>query len=196
MGGPKALLLVSGVPLLLLHLRRLAEAGCERICVVVRPEVQGGVEAMLRDAPEAALVRLVAAHTDSQAESLAHAARALLREQVQPQAPVVVTPLDLLPPSLSTLRALLSAAGGDGLAATPVHRGRGGHPIVLRAALLHPYVTEALPPVLRVLLERVGPRRVRVEVDDASVLGDLDSPADFHVVLGSEPSFLGGAGPS
>jgi CTP:molybdopterin cytidylyltransferase MocA len=48
---------------------------------------------------------------------------------------------------------------------------------------------DALPP-LREVLERAGPRRVRVEVDDRAVLGDFDTPADLSMFGGVNPQFF------
>jgi CTP:molybdopterin cytidylyltransferase MocA len=192
MGGAKALLLIEGLPLVQLHLQRLHEAGCRSIAVVVRPEVALVVEELLAALPYAACVRVVMALTDSQAGSLAVGFRALSAGApagVDPRdVKLLVTPVDMLPPKGETLEALLAALEGDVLAATPLRRGRGGHPVAVRAALLAPYlagVGEGLPS-LRELLTGAAHRRVRVEVEDDAIHGDLDTPSDVRAV----PRFL------
>lgn len=197
MGGAKALLLVDGLPLVQRHLQRLSEVGCRSIAVVVRPEVAPVITELLADAPYAARVHVVAASTDSQASSLAVGLRALSPEATAEAdlsgATILITPVDMLPPEVETLGTLLAALEGDVLAATPQRRGRGGHPVVVRGALLAPYLAgearrgarEELPS-LRDLLASAAHRRVRVEVDDDAVLGDLDTPSDVRAA----PRFL------
>lgn len=189
MGGSKALLLVDGVPLVRRHLLRLHEAGCRSIAVVVRPAVAPVVAELVRALPS---VTVVTASTDSQAGSLAVGLRALTGT-VGRDATVVVTPVDMLPPALGTVGALLAALQGDVLAATPVRRGRGGHPVAMRAELLAPYLVEGPGelPSLRDVLTRAAHRRVRVEVDDETIHGDLDTPSDVRAAGGSSPLFLG-----
>jgi molybdenum cofactor cytidylyltransferase len=193
MGGAKALLLVEGVSLVQRHLQRLHEAGCRSVALVVRPTVAPLVAELVRATPQAACVQVVAALTDSQAGSLAAGLRALLAVEAR-LGPVLVTPVDLLPPKAETVGALLAALQGDVLAATPLCRGRGGHPVAVRAELLTPYLEggawhEELPS-LRDVLARAAHRRVRVEVDDEGIHGDLDTPSDMRAAGGSGPVFL------
>ena len=164
MGGPKVWLAAGGgTPLLALHVARLRGAGCEVVVVVVRPELVVAVWALA--GPGA---RVVGAATASQAESLAVGLEALGAAA----AVVAVTPVDLLPAREDTLRALVAAVDGGAVAATPRFLGRGGHPVVVRRAALRP----ALP--LRDVLAALGAARVRVDVDDAAVVGDFDTPAE------------------
>jgi CTP:molybdopterin cytidylyltransferase MocA len=193
MGGSKALLLVDGVSLVQRHLLRLHEAGCRSMAVVVRPAVAPIVAELVGTLPCSAGVRVVPASTDSQADSLAAGLRALLAlEALEHDATVLVTPVDMLPPALGTVGALLAALQGDVLAATPLYRGRGGHPVAVRAELLAPYLSDSLRelPSLRDVLTRAAHRRVRVEVDDERIHGDLDTPSDVRAVGGASPVFL------
>jgi molybdenum cofactor cytidylyltransferase len=194
MGGPKALLRVDGVPLVLRHLERLHEAGCGSLAVVVRPPLVQAVRGLVESAPYAAHVRVVEAETDSQSGSLAAGLQALLAGAPEGggtrDTALLVTPVDLLPPAVATVRALLAALEGEALAATPAHGGRGGHPVVLRGELLAPFLARSGWPSLRDVLAGAGERRVRVEVDDAAVLGDLDTPSDVRALQGEGPSFV------
>lgn len=192
MGGAKALLLVDGVPLVQRHLQRLHEAGCRSVAVVVRPAVAPVVAELVRALPSAAGVRVVMASTDSQAGSLAVGLRALAGTMGR-DAALLVTPVDMLPPALGTVGALLAALQGDVLAATPLRRGRGGHPVAVRAELLAPYLVSEPGelPSLRDVLARAAHRRVRVEVDDETIHGDLDTPSDVRAAGGASPVFLG-----
>ncbi|MBX3204497.1 MAG: NTP transferase domain-containing protein [Labilithrix sp.] len=179
MGGPKALLRLGGRTLLERHLERLHEAGCADLLAVVRPADADAASAVARELGCA--VEIVAAATPSQAASLVAALRrvALAADDV-----VAITPVDLLPPRVDTVRALAARLEGPFasservLAATPSFRGEGGHPALVRAAALAPYLRGETPP-LREVLAALGPRRARLEVDDPSVTGDLDEPADL-----------------
>lgn len=180
MGEPKALLRVGGRTLLERHLARLREAGCVDLVAVVRPADAARARAASRRLAFAHT--LVAADTPSQAASLVSALRHV---RLAPGDALAITPVDLLPPRVETLLALTSAldAPFDGapeppLAVTPAHRGRGGHPAVVRASVLAPYLRGETPP-LRDVLSELARRRRRLEVDDPSVAGDFDEPADL-----------------
>nr|WP_228531075.1 MULTISPECIES: NTP transferase domain-containing protein [Myxococcaceae] len=184
MGGPKAVLCVEGLPLVAQHVARLAEVGCSPVVVVVPPQVHGQVAQVLASWP---YVRLVAAETASQAHTLAVAARELGPEPACER--VVVTPVDLVPARVETLLALLGAVMGEVLCASPTYRGQGGHPVVLRAALLEAYLGAGEPPPLRDVLEAAEQGRVRLEVEDPAVARDFDTAEELLRATGRGPTF-------
>jgi molybdenum cofactor cytidylyltransferase len=178
MGGPKALLVVDGQPLICAHVQRLREVYCRPIIVVTRAEVAPLLEEM-------AGVQIICADTDSMAASLTVALGSLPAE---PDRIVAIAPIDTLPARRSTLELLLTAAASEGtLVATPQHRGRSGHPIAIRAELLQVF-REGYAGTLRDLIRSAGAKRRRIEVDDASVTFDLNTPAD---VAALRPGILG-----
>ena len=179
MGMPKALLPLAGVPLVERHVRRLLELGCDSIDVVLRPEL-AAASSVRTAAPGRVFV--VAARTATQAESLAAGLRVLAsRGAGHDDDAVLVTPVDLVPPALATLVSLVDALAPPALAVTPVHRGRGGHPVVARCHVLaDPTGLDGVALPLRARLAALGPRRVRVPVDDPAVLGDFDVPSDLE----------------
>lgn len=171
MGGPKALLEVGGAPLVERHVARLVEVGCGSLVVVVRPPQADAVRAWLRSYPRATVAAVT---TSSQSESLA-AALALIATDV-----TLITPVDLLPAAAATHRALLAALDDATLAVTPTYDGRGGHPVIVRRALLAGF--ESAPRPLRDVLAGAGVARRRIEVADPRVLGDFDTPADLRAL--------------
>lgn len=177
MGGAKALLRLEGQTLVEHHVARLLEVGCTAIAVVVRPETAALVSALLGDLPGA---HVEAVSTRSQAESLAAGLAALEATGDPREEVIVVTPVDMMPAALATHHVLLASLTGATLAVTPRYAGRGGHPVIARRPLLAAYEARAhtLPP-LRVVLEKAGDLRRRVEVVDRRVLGDLDTPSDL-----------------
>lgn len=182
MGGPKALLMVDGKPLIAAHVQRLREVGCRPIIVVTRT----GLAAAIGDMPG---VHVIAVDTGSMAESLTVGLSVLAPT---PERVVLITPVDTLPARSTTLRALLTAASSEGTqVATPQYRGQSGHPIAMREQLLQDFRARAHG-TLRDLVRSPGAQRRRVEVDDATVLVDLDTPVDLATLRpGLVPRFAG-----
>ena len=182
LGQPKARLLIHGVPLALLHVRRAREAGCDGIVVVTRRADQEWVG---REAEVAVSVE------PEQAGSLRAGVAALFGDGGGGGDGdwVLVTPVDALPARLETISRLFAALGEGADAVSPVVSGKGGHPVVLRASVLRRAYDGAAPP-LRDVLQGLGARRLRVEVDDPNVVTNLDTPADVLAATGAEPVFL------
>jgi CTP:molybdopterin cytidylyltransferase MocA len=188
-GGPKALLAWRSrgrdVPLAIAHAEARLEGDSARAVLVVRhrhvaplaPFVGDAVHVIESEAPEEV----------GPAGSLAYATRALAGEPL-----VLVTPVDAVPASEAIVRRLRAALGADPalLAVRPRFEGRRGHPVLLRATALEPYRRGDAPP-LRDHLRALGPAALDVDVDDASVLEDLDTPADVERVTGRAPVFFG-----
>jgi molybdenum cofactor cytidylyltransferase len=77
---------------------------------------------------------------------------------------------------------LLTAVTAEGVrVATPSYRGRGGHPVVARESLLQEF-RRGYSGTLRQLVRSADAQRCRLDVDDAAVAVDLDTPADLAVL--------------
>ena len=179
MGGPKALLEQNGRPLLVLHVERALELGAAHVSAIVRPEVAQLLAPQL--ARYSGKLSLIAESTESQASSLA----LLIRERARVREhdtdlTFLITPVDVFPCAESTYRAVWQALDPGILAATPTFQARGGHPVLVRGELLRPYLDGPLDtrPTLRDLLQQAGTRRRKVEIEDATILTDLDTPED------------------
>ncbi len=172
MGGRKARLVVGGEHLLAAHVRRLRLSGCDDVIAVVR---EGDEE--------------LAAHVVvSPAYDPAGSLRVALASIAEATDFVVITPVDVTPARVSTIRSLVDAlAGPEADAATPIYDGRGGHPVVLRRGALDALERHAS---LRDLLRDLGPRRRRVVVDDPAVVTDFDEPSDVLAQTGASPTFV------
>jgi CTP:molybdopterin cytidylyltransferase MocA len=173
MGGPKALLVVDGKPLVRSHVERLREVGCLPVIVVVRAAILEQVREILVDAPG---VRVIGGETSAMADSLR-----LGLEHVTPTANqvIVISTVDSLPARCSTLHALIAAAMAEGVqVATPCHAGRSGHPVVARERLLRAF-RRGYAGTLRDLIRSAGSERRRVDVEDAAVVHDFDTPDDL-----------------
>lgn len=209
-GGPKALLAwpsalpkasgarpagsgaAADLPLAIAHAERRLGAESARVLIVARKAIVNELLGYVR--PGIDLLSSTAADELGPAGSLAFA----VSRMGAPEA-VVVTPVDTPPASREVVETLLERLrqGAALLAVRPRHGGRAGHPVVMRPGALDPYRVslDARPkvelPPLREHLRSLGDRVADVDVDDASVLIDLDTTADAVKVLGAMPRFLG-----
>jgi molybdenum cofactor cytidylyltransferase len=87
----------------------------------------------------------------------------------------------------STIRAVADAIAAGASLAAPVYRGERGHPVGFAAS--HRAALQALAgdEGARVLVASAGAALVRIDVDDAGVLRDVDAPGDLED-LGGRPS--------
>lgn len=172
MGGPKALLRVDGEPLVLLHARRLRRLA-SRVVVVLPPSIDGAAMAW----PSG--VTTVISHAADPAGSLAMG----VTHVAESHPLVIIAHVDALPVREATVRVLLDAMAPHVDAATPTYRGAGGHPVVLRRALLAVVAPSAQPTTLRDRLTALGSRRVRIACDDdPAVVSSLNTPRDLHAL--------------
>ena len=178
MGESKALLDWGGRPLVAAQVAALAAAGCDPVIVVLGS--QAG--AVRRALPRGARWTINGAWREGRAGSIRAGARAVPRHAER----VVVASVDQ-PCSASAVRALVEALGANREAriAAPRHGGRNGHPPVFDAALL-PELRRASErgEGLREVRRRWRERTIFVEVEDAAVLLNLNTPEDYRRALG------------
>jgi molybdenum cofactor cytidylyltransferase len=178
MGRPKALLPFPDLPLLAAQWLALRGAGLDPLRIVV-----GGPDAA-RVVSGSGLARENFVRNRSRAgtpfSSLQAGLRALLRADRWPA--VLVQPVDALPPRPALVGALVERfAYGSDAAAVPVHRRRGGHPVLLGRNLARALVRMdpgegRLDEVLRRLSAAGRLGRVEVRTGDALWnLNDLDT---------------------
>jgi CTP:molybdopterin cytidylyltransferase MocA len=183
MGGPKALLVVpvlgphgeDAEPLARAHVWRMRDAGCADVVLVTRPELAVRFE---RDA------NVVTSEAPDPAGSLALGLR---RVRPADDDVLLITLVDAWPACEQTARALVKAVHAGASAAIPVHQGRGGHPVAVRASVLEGFADAPRP--LREVLAALGSARVRVDVDDPAIAIDLDTPDDVVRATGAAPRF-------
>jgi molybdenum cofactor cytidylyltransferase len=98
----------------------------------------------------------------------------------------VVMPVDVPMVSAATIRRLVWVAAEQGVGiARATHRGRHGHPVLFTRALFDE-LRSADPGVGARAVVRADPARVRdVEVDEAGVTIDIDTPEDYFRAFGS-----------
>jgi CTP:molybdopterin cytidylyltransferase MocA len=173
MGSEKALLPFGGVTVLETVLMRLAEAGVMGPIVVLRPQMTEAAAplALRRGA------RLVV-NADPKAEMLDSIRLGLAAITGDPDG-ILIWPVDCPSVSAGTLRALAHEAARD-RAVIPVYGGRRGHPVLLGAGLLADVAAIGPGQGLSALWRRRPEVLAQVEVADAGVLLDLDTPEDYE----------------
>ncbi|MFO0652062.1 MAG: NTP transferase domain-containing protein [Polyangiales bacterium] len=175
MGAPKAALTWGHRPLAIAHAVAALDAGCAEVRVVVRAPVVASFPALPAGA------RWVFSRED-EALGPAGSIVAALCEGLGGASLIAVSPVDLDPDAWRCLGAL-SAAFEDArvMAAKPRYEGRSGHPVLVRAGVLAPYLRREARP-LRDVLRALGAGLVSVPVDVAAVPGDLDTPDDLEAL--------------
>lgn len=181
MGLPKVFLRHGARSLVTMHVDRLIEVGCTSVTIVTQPAWASDVRAML--VAHHTRVHVEAAITSSQGASLAAALRVLPAGDDT----LVVTPVDLFPADVSTYASLVVALEKGFLASTPTFHGHGGHPVLVKRAVLLPYESSREAPRLRDVLDQLAAARTRIPVSDPKVRGDFDTRADFLAATSSQP---------
>jgi len=174
-GLPKALMPIGGVP----AVRRMADAclarGYDPVVVVVGPH-RGPVAHELRDLP----VSLVDSERwyEGRTASIQSGLAAIPNEE-----DVLFWPVDHPFVSVATLDALERAHSSDSLALwfIPTYQGRGGHPVLWRAAVRPDILDLRTDAPLRSLLPEFGIQVLRVPVSDPGVVTNVDTPEEYRV---------------
>ena len=79
----------------------------------------------------------------------------------------------------ATIRSVAEAIASGASIAAPVHRGQRGHPVGFSAAHRDALMALSGDEGARAIVAAAGVELVRVDVDDAGVLRDVDAPADL-----------------
>jgi molybdenum cofactor cytidylyltransferase len=100
---------------------------------------------------------------------------------------LLVTPVDAPMIAPATVSALIQAFRSTGAPVTrATHQGRHGHPVIFSRAVFDDLRRADLSVGARAVLRLHADRTVNVDVDDAGVLGDVDTPADYRTLWGRE----------
>ena len=169
-GAPKALMPISGEPWLSKQVKAFRAAGGDQVVVVLGFAAAEIRAALPRFAPAVTFV-VNEAPERGQFSSL-QVGLAALRSSA-----VFCLPIDVPAPLSPVWQVLANALKGGVKAVMPTHQGRGGHPVLLSAALAAEL--NALSPLARLdeALQALEPTQLlRVEVEDSRVTMNLNSP--------------------
>jgi molybdenum cofactor cytidylyltransferase len=174
-GGKKLLAPINGAPLLDHTIRSLLEGGVTEVIVVVgtaaRLELEREVNAM--NDPR---VRPVENPDPSRGMfSSIQAGVANLSGDA-----LVILPGDMPYVRPETVRALLARYRERESIVSPRYRGKRGHPVVMPLSLRDEIASAAPTANLHEVIKRQKDAPVDLEVDDAGVVRDVDTPADLE----------------
>jgi molybdenum cofactor cytidylyltransferase len=186
-GGPKALLLVDGLPLVKAHVEaRLTD--CDRVVVVTRAAIAASL-ATSRCAAGSPRVQVVLSEAPDDEGPAGSIAAAVAQGALAGATLVLVTPVDVRPAATRTIELLFEAIDDRHTAARFAH----GHPIACRADVLRAAYVPAFdqsPPPLREVLRALGDAvRVVADAGDRAVHEELDEIDDVIRATGAPPRF-------
>jgi CTP:molybdopterin cytidylyltransferase MocA len=180
MGRPKLLLPFRGRPLVAAVVEALRRGGVETLVLVTSP----GDEELRTWAREAGLT--VAVNPDPERGMLSSiregiAALGGAAELVRRGETLLVSPADLPTLRAETVAMLIQRMAETGAPlALPAYRGRRGHPLAIAPALI-PEIDTLDPEVgLKQLRDRHQAELLEIEVEDAGVVQDVDTPQDYE----------------
>ncbi len=93
---------------------------------------------------------------------------------------IFFTPVDIPLFSPLTVKKLMES---NSKLASPVHAGKQGHPLLMSAAVIDAILEDCGEGGLKGAVARLGLPMAHVEVDDAGVLCDADTPEEFQALL-------------
>ena len=181
MGQLKAPLPWRGTSLLEHQLRSLLDAGVQQVIVVLGHDADRLKPVV--ESVDGASWTLNEDYLQGKTTSLKAGVAALAGQKVSD---VLLLNVDQ-PRSVDTVRTLLERHQASSFAITiPTHGGRGGHPIFITAQLLPELADiEEETQGLKAVVRRHADATERFEVDDPTVLRDLNTPEQYQQALDS-----------
>jgi len=178
MGRPKALLTLHGETFLDRLIRVFAAAGASPIVVLGHGATQIAAEA--RRCSEAMLV--LNPHPECGQLSSLQCGLAAASSAFDV---LLFTPVDSPGVDSATIRRLISewSEAGRPPVATPRCQGRHGHPVAIRRDVADELLAAPPDASAREILHQHSPETLRVDVEDAAVLWDLDDEAALRAAL-------------
>jgi molybdenum cofactor cytidylyltransferase len=169
MGQPKALLPV-GTETFLGRLVRVFSSMLDEVVVVLREEAT--------ETPLLPTNARVVINPDPERGMLSSLQCGLLA--ADEASLIAFCPVDVPGFAESTLAKLLRSREGDWEILQPAYRGERGHPVLLRGAIVQALLAEPAASEARLVLRRHTAQRQQVEVEDAMILRDIDTPEDYE----------------
>lgn len=182
MGRPKLLLPFQGGPLVAGVVEALRGGGVDEIVLVTAPgdeplrdwARQAGVTVTVNPDPERGMLSTLQEGIAALGGSAELAQRGVM---------LLVSPADLPNLQASTVTLLLKGMAESGAPlAVPVYHGKRGHPLVIAQALISEIDTLDPEIGLKQLRDRHEEDLLEIEVEDAGVIQDVDTPEDYAML--------------
>ena len=164
--------------------RSLCDGGVRHVLIVGRPDD----EALREEVAAMPLPARFVENPGADAGQLSSVLAGLDSADVPGTRGLLVTPVDAPLVTAATVATLLAVFGSTGAPIVrAVYRGRHGHPVVFSRDVFES-LRRADPAVgAKAVLRAHALAIVNVEVDDAGVVGDVDTPEDYRALFGREP---------
>jgi molybdenum cofactor cytidylyltransferase len=175
-GGDKLLAPLHGEPLLTHTLRSLLDAGVPRVVVVLPPKdgARDPGAALTQGVPLLADRRIALEVNPDPSRGMLSSIQAAVSGAVGEL--FVVLPGDMPFVKADTVGAVIDAARETGLIVSPRHNGKRGHPIAIPGRLRAAIVKAPVSWTLQDVLLPEAQSRIEIDVDDAGILRDVDTP--------------------
>jgi len=187
MGRPKALLPFRGRTFLEHILEAIAGSRIERAVVVVGHHRDAIENALLLGgrSPTARSLRMETVYNPNYEQGMSTSVQAGLRALPPDVTAAALFLVDHPLIDSATIDALVAAVQ-PGRIVLPVHNGRRGHPLVLSADVFGEILSLSSDQGLNVVVRRDSSRVTEVPVDSPGILADIDTPADYERLIGTE----------
>lgn len=183
MGRPKAFLTLDGATFLARAVAALRDGGCGRVVVVAGPEEDDTDAAVAREAR--ALGADVAVNPAAESEQIDSLRVGLRTVDGDGTEAAVCLPVDVPGAGAEAVAAVIAAFRRGGVTvARAAHGGRHGHPVLFARAVFPELLAADLPDGARGVVRAHAATRAEVEVGDARVLDDVDTPDDYRRLAG------------
>lgn len=182
MGRPKLILPIAGQPLIARVVTALRQGGVARVLVVVPAmDSQEGAATLAAAAQTAGAELVVVPQTPPDMRGTVECGLHRWLSASAPTGPVLITPADSPGLSLALVaRVLAFAATHPEQIVVPRVQGQRGHPLVLPAEQARRILDLPRDVGINALLTEQVEHVLYLDVEDAGVLADLDTPADYH----------------
>lgn len=181
MGRSKALLEIEGQTFVHRVVRSLVEGGCEPVIVVTC----AGDDAVIAKARAAGARTLT---NPDPGEGPITSLRLAIAELSGSVEGIAYLPVDHPLVRPATVARLIGESRASGALLTlPMHGPKRGHPAIFRAELFPELVDPMLSGGARVVVHRHLPDARIVDVEDAGVIADIDTPEAFSSISGRRP---------
>ena len=174
MGDFKPMLNIGNISIAQRVVATLQQAGADRIVMVT------GYNATMLERHLSGLGLVFLRNENYEHTQMFDSARIGLRYLCDKCDRILFTPVDIPLFTSATVKALLDS-GAD--LACPVCEGQEGHPLLIASSLVDALLEDSGEGGLRGAISRCGTAMTHVQVDDAGILHDADTPEDYQALL-------------
>ena len=191
MGRPKLTLPIQGVPLIARVILALRQGGAERIVVVVPPAFEDGSAKLVRIAKEQGAETIIPDFQPPDMRVSVEIGLQHLSRGIEPRG-VLVTPGDTPGIHAACVTMIIERWQFEPASiVVPLHQGRRGHPVLFPWSLALRIGQLPSGVGVNAMLAEHCDRVVSIDLEDPSILEDIDTPEDYRFWAESGGTFEG-----